>query len=261
MSVFEKPIELYIGTPVHSDVSIYYVVTCLDLQKECIKNGIPINFQFCKSSLVTQGRQLIVCGFLESTASHLLFVDSDISFKSETIKKMLSKDKDIILCPYPIKDLSFDKIKTKIKEGSEIEPNLLGCQYTLSFIDQNRIEIDDGVAELERGPAGCMLIKREVIETLIKKYPYRKIKQDTLIHGKPVSKENMYNFFDTFWNKEEGTYLGEDFYFCKLCKDAGFKIYGLLDAYITHHGDFGFKGRMVDDLRQISPYLSTENKN
>ena len=34
MSVYEKQISLYVGTPVHSDVNINYFVSCLNLQRE-----------------------------------------------------------------------------------------------------------------------------------------------------------------------------------------------------------------------------------
>ena len=96
-----------------------------------------------------------------------------------------------------------------------------------------------------------MLIKREVFTKLINKYPNRKIKQHTLIDGVAVLKENLYNFFDTYWNEEDNKYTGEDFYFCKLCRDTGIKIYGLLDEYIVHHGDYGYKGRLIDELSLV----------
>jgi hypothetical protein len=68
-------------------------------------------FQVMKSSLVTQGRQLCVSGFMGTKATHLLFIDSDISFNYKMIERMINYDKDICLVPYPIKGLDFDKIK------------------------------------------------------------------------------------------------------------------------------------------------------
>jgi hypothetical protein len=41
--------------------------------------------------------------------THFLFIDSDIDFKSETIFKMLEKDKDIIAAPYPMKWIRLGK--------------------------------------------------------------------------------------------------------------------------------------------------------
>jgi hypothetical protein len=259
MSVFEKQINLYVGTPVHSEVDINYFCSILNLQKECIDAQISIEIQCVKSSLVTQGRQIIVSNFLNSKASHLLFIDSDISFGVQTIKRMLAADKDIILTPYPVKDFNSEKALKKIKEGSTLDLKLIGNQYTLGLIDAV-LKVDNGIAEIERGPAGCMLVKREVFTKLIEKYPNLIIKQHTLLGGKAVIKENLYNFFDTFFNEKNNSYTGEDFYFCKLCRDAGFKIYALVDEYITHNGNFAYKGRLIDDFDLIKNDISTDVK-
>ena len=40
----EQPISLFVATPVHSDVSMHYAQTMLELQKECIKRNISNNF-------------------------------------------------------------------------------------------------------------------------------------------------------------------------------------------------------------------------
>jgi hypothetical protein len=246
--VSNKDIRIFVGTPVHSDVSIHYFKASLEFQKECYVRKIPVMFQVMKSSLVTQGRQLCVSAFLSSQCTHLLFIDSDISYSYKMFEKMVNYDKDICMVPYPIKSMDFEKIKKKIKNGSELDPMVMGNQYTMSIVDPTSIKIDNGFIEVERGPAGFMLIKREAIEKLIKEYPEFTIKQHTLIDGKLVERDNMYNFFDTYWDPKEKTYTGEDFYFCKLAKHAGIKMYALIDEYISHHGEFSYTGRLIDEL-------------
>ena len=91
MSDKEKP-HLYVGTPCHSEVSLHYVEALLNLNSECFHRKVKANYSIIKSSLVTQGRNLCVSGFLESDATHLLFIDSDISFNPKTIFKMLDKN-------------------------------------------------------------------------------------------------------------------------------------------------------------------------
>jgi hypothetical protein len=246
--VSNKNIRIFVGTPVHSEVSIHYFKASLEFQKECYVRKIPVMFQVMKSSLVTQGRQLCVSAFLSSQCTHLLFIDSDISYSYKMFEKMINYDKDICMVPYPIKSMDFEKIKKKIKNGSELDPMVMGNQYTMSIVDPTSIKIDNGFIEVERGPAGFMLIKREAIEKLIKEYPEFTIKQHTLIDGKLVERDNMYNFFDTYWDPKEKTYTGEDFYFCKLAKHAGIKMYALIDEYISHHGEFSYTGRLIDEL-------------
>ena len=257
---FKQPISIFVATPVHSDVSIHYFKACLEFQKECFVRKLPVMFQVMKSSLVTQGRQLCVSGFMESSCTHMLFIDSDISFNFKMVERMINYDKDICLVPYPIKGLDFDKIKSRIKEGSTLDPRVLGNQYTMSVPDPSNVKVENGFIEVERGPAGCMLIKREVIEALIKEYPEFTINQHTLIDGKLVKRKHMYNFFDTYWNKDDKTYTGEDFYFCKLCKHAGIKMYALVDEYISHHGEFSYTGRLIDEFKKTETSTEIEGK-
>jgi hypothetical protein len=257
---YKQPYRIFVATPVHSDVSIHYFKSCLEFQKECFVRKIAVMFQVMKSSLVTQGRQLCVSGFMESNCTHLLFIDSDISFNFKMIERMINYNKDICLVPYPIKGLDFDKIKKRIKEGCDIDPRVLGNQYTMSVPDPSSVRVENGFIEVERGPAGCMLIKREVIEALIKEYPEFTINQHTLIDGKLVTRKHMYNFFDTYWNKDDKTYTGEDFYFCKLCKHAGIKMYALVDEYISHHGEFSYTGRLLDEFKRTETSTEIEGK-
>jgi hypothetical protein len=257
---FKQPISIFVATPVHSDVSIHYFKACLEFQKECFVRKIPVMFQVMKSSLVTQGRQLCVSGFMESSCTHMLFIDSDISFNYKMIERMINYDKEICLVPYPIKGTDHDKVKARILAGETLSPHLLGNQYTMSVPDPTNVKVTDGFIKVERGPAGCMLIKKEVIHKLIKEYPEFTINQHTLIDGKLVTRNHMYNFFDTYWNKDDKTYTGEDFYFCKLCKHAGIKMYALVDEYISHHGEYSYTGRLLDEFKQTETSTEIEGK-
>ena len=64
--MLKNNISIYLATPVHSEISIHYAQSVLDFQKECLDRNIDISVHMMKSSLVTQGRNLCVAGFLES---------------------------------------------------------------------------------------------------------------------------------------------------------------------------------------------------
>ena len=98
-----SPFKLYVATPCHSEVSLHYVQSLLDISRLCHMNKIHVEFCILKSSLVTQGRNLCVSGFLESKCTHMLFIDSDISIGAKTILKMLQAEKELISVPYPLK--------------------------------------------------------------------------------------------------------------------------------------------------------------
>ena len=247
----QAPYSIFVATPVHSDVSLHFAQSLLEFQKECHVKNVKVQFQLMKSSLVTQGRNLCVSAFLESKMSHLLFVDSDIQFNPFSIFKMIATNKDLISIPYPLKTFTWEKALEKFQKGEIKTPNDLRMsmnQYPMRVADNNNIKVDNGVIEVTHAPTGCMLIKREVFDKMIKAYPNKEIVQKTVINGKPEIKPNMWNFFDCLHDPETKTYLGEDFAFCKLWKDIGGKCYSYILDPISHVGEHQYEGRFADEL-------------
>ena len=252
-SELESSIKIMVCTPCHSEVSMHYTQAVLKFQQECMKRNILVSFSLLKSSLVTQGRNLCVAEFLnhKDKYDYLLFIDSDISFKSETIFKMIDADKDIIACPYPMKMFETDKMWKKIKETDMVksEKDLLSSGYMYPIkIGKNELIVDKGVMEVTHAPTGCMLIKRNVIDKLIAKHPELEIYQPTVINGKEIKKENLYNLFDTLHDPETKRYFGEDFGFCQRWTDIGGKVYVYVMDHISHIGDHEYCGRFYDML-------------
>ena len=246
-----KDIEVFVATPVHSEVSIHYTQALIEFQQECFKKKLKVSFHLIKSSLVTQGRNLSVAGFLESKATHLLFIDSDIYFQGKSIFAMLKADKHIISVPYPLKTLMWEKAFNKMQQGLIKSPDDIRRAlhtYPMKLPDPNNIKVNKGVIEVTDSPTGCMLIKREVIEKMIEKYPEKEIVQKTVINGKYVNKPNMWNFFDTLHDPKEKTYNGEDFAFCKLWRDLGGKCYAYINDAIVHIGEHQYQGKFHDEL-------------
>ena len=75
-----------------------------------------------------------------------------------------------------------------------------------------------------------------------------KIEQPTIINGKPLTRPYLYNFFDTMFNQETHTYMGEDFAFCQRWKDIGGKCHAYINDSITHVGEHQYCGKFSDDL-------------
>ena len=247
----KSKISLFVATPVHSDCSIHYAQGLLELQKMCMEKKVEIQFQLLKSSLVTQGRNLCVSGFLESGMTHMLFIDSDILVNAETVFKMIDRDKDIISVPYPLKTFNWGKAFEAIQKGDIKKPSDIQKwtnSYPMRVANTNDIIVDKGVIEVTHSPTGCMLIKREVFDKMIKHYPDKGIVQKTVINGEYVSRPHLWNFFDCIHDPETKTYLGEDFSFCKLGKDIGGKCHAFIDDPIMHIGEHQYKGRFADEL-------------
>jgi len=247
----KSPYSLFVATPVHSECSIHYTQALLELQKLCMQKGIQITFQLMKSSLVTQGRNLCVGSFLESNMTHMLFIDSDIYFNAESIITMLQKEKDLISIPYPLKTLMWDKAFRKMQQGKIKEPEDIRKSlhtYPMKVENADDIKIVDGIIEVTHSPTGCMMIKRNVFDKMIKAYPDKQIVQKTVINGEYVDRPHMWNFFDCTHDPVTKTYLGEDFSFCKLWKDIGGKCYAYIMDPIVHVGEHTYEGSFYDEL-------------
>ena len=251
----QKPgVKIMVCTPCHSEVSMHYAQAVLKFQMECMKKNILVSFSLLKSSLVTQGRNLCVAEFLNhpDNYDYLLFIDSDIHFEPKTIFKMIGADKDVIACPYPMKMIDTEKMWRKLNNTDLVKTkeDLLRAGYTfpIKLENQSDITMEHGVIEVSHAPTGCMLIKREVIEKMIKHHPELRIYQPTVINGKEVAKENFYNLFDTLHDVETKRYFGEDFGFCQRWTNMGGKVFIYALDYITHVGEHQYCGRFYDLL-------------
>ena len=234
-----KP-KIYVATPCYDMMRIETCVSLIDMFSTLGRSGIECKFKSVKTSLVTHGRNLLTCGFLDSGFDYMLFVDADVEFQPEAVARMLVPKKDIICTPYRVKE---ENIK-----------------YAVKFKDPDFIKIEPfDLVEIEEGPAGLMLIKRVVFERLMDKRPDLKINFDEPTRKKMNEEigavedaidRYMYNFWDTTFRLDTGEWKGEDLSFCALATDAGFKIHANLDSGTTHHGSWGFQGKFGDSLKK-----------
>ena len=231
-----KP-KVYVATPCYDSMRVETCVSLLDTFSALGGSGIECKFKSVKTSLVTHGRNLLTCGFLNSGFDYMLFVDADVEFKPEAVMRMLVPKKDIVCTPY------------RVKED--------GMKYAVRFKDPDDIKIEPfDLVEIEEGPAGLMLIHKKVFELLINKHPELKIefnkptrdKMNKEIGAEDAISRYMYNFWDTTFSLKTGEWKGEDLSFCSLAREAGIKIYANLDSGTTHHGSWGWKGRFGDYL-------------
>ena len=97
-SLRNKGISILICTPtLDSKVRIEYTNSLLET---CIKlHDLGIPFVFCQnknSCFVDLARNLFVTQFMKSNMTHLLQIDSDMSWNADAVLEMLMKDKEFI---------------------------------------------------------------------------------------------------------------------------------------------------------------------
>lgn len=163
-----------------------------------VPEGYTTHFQFFYGYQIDQIRNLIA-----SWAEHydyLFSVDSDISFKPDTLKKLLSYDKDVVSGLY-IQRKPGQHILELYKNGTNIPYNdIKGL----------------GLIEVDGCGFGCVLVKSEVIRAI--GYP-QFVYKSALDHKNTIS---------------------EDTYFCSRAKSLGFKVWADTSILCEHIGSTKF---------------------
>ncbi len=153
----------------------------------------PIALLNTKGSLVVTNRNTLVEQAAELGCEWLLFLDSDLLFPRDTIARLLAHGKDIVGATY----------------CKRVPPyEVLG--RTLSG---ERLEAASGLVEVAGLPTGCLLVRRSVFDALRRPYFRTPAHEDGDVEGMPAHIE------------------GEDYYFCRVAREAGFSVW--LDVDLT----------------------------
>jgi len=232
----EKPVSiegriLMIAIPAYDGkLNIKSAFALATLAMDMAKHGAKLYLtQISGCSLITKARNALVADFLESDATDLLFIDSDIIFKSDDVLRLLalSGNKDITAGAYPrrSKDKKF---------------------FTDIYLDdQNQIEFHDGMLRVDRIGTGFMLIRRHVLETMKANHP-------EWGYYNNVNERTDCALFD--FELKNGEYYGEDYTFCNRAKADGFSIYLDPDINLPHIGTEEYTNHFGEEV--IKPLIA-----
>ena len=177
-------------------------------------------------SLISRARNASAAEFLSGDHTHLLFIDADISFEPTDVDKLLEADKDVVCSPYPKKYIKYESAKG----GKELVDFAVSGKFA---------KISDNLYEIESVATGFLLIKRNVFQQMILKYP--KIEYINDIDGYGQGRK-MWNFFNVGVNPLNKNYDSEDWGFCTAWRNIGGKVYARSDISLCHWGWHQFKG-------------------
>ena len=83
-----------------------------------IRNGLGLLYQYrMNDALVANARNQLTRQFLESEATHLMWIDADIGFNAFDIVSMILADQDIICGMYPMKAIDWERVAQAVNEG------------------------------------------------------------------------------------------------------------------------------------------------
>src|ERR1700687_4445217 len=104
---------LFLAAPLYGGVMTFgFHQSCSNLLQLCAKNRISYGEKFIiNDSLVPRARNRLAAHFLESKATDILFVDSDITFNPEDALSLLQFDEPVVGGIYSRKQVDWLRIR------------------------------------------------------------------------------------------------------------------------------------------------------
>jgi hypothetical protein len=194
--------KVAIGVPTTGSIKATTVISLLSI----IWNTPNVNFHLIinQGCYVHENREKIALDALEAKCTHLLFVDSDMYFKEDALTKLLEQDKDVIGANYNQRQIPLvSTVKIEDKDG-----NFMNCRGD---------EIPTVPFKCGALGTGFLLINMKVFEKMEKPWFYFNTKPGELVGN------NIH---------------GEDIWFCKQARKAGFEVWCDPTLFMGHCGDY-----------------------
>src|SRR5246500_3557927 len=198
-------------------------------------------------ALITRARANLVTLFLDDpAATHLLFVDADIGFTPRQVFRLIESGANVVAGVYPIKRVNWDKARWAVGAGRS---NLAAASldYVLEVDDPDRVVVVEGFTRLRYAGTGFLMIRRHVLERMCAHYASLKFIREHS-HDDLAGSPNRYALFECMIDPATGTYLSEDFAFCKRWTDIGGEIWADLDSRLDHVGPSVFHGEIASQF-------------
>lgn len=197
--------KIFIATPAFDGkVTVNYACSLCDTRLYLAANAIESQVHIRTSgSLLVRERNDIIKEFLRTDSTHLMCIDSDIAWNALDIKKLIEYNEDFVAALYPARGPERAFLFRGVYDGPD-------GRMTIS---------EKKLLPMEYVPAGFMLLKRCVLEGMIKHFPelYYEPKDESLKHA------NGHHLFAI--ELMDGEFWGEDYVFCRRARQAGFKIW------------------------------------
>lgn len=245
--------KLFLSTPCYGGMCLdKYAVGVLKLHQALSMKGWGFLYDTIENeSLVHRARNVAVARFLQTDATHFMFIDSDIDFAPEGVVRLMESGHDVAVACYPKKVVMWEQVQEGIKNNPDKHnpPPIMASSLVTNFGESRVIQVDKGFCEVLDGPTGFMCIKREVFEKITEKFPELWCKNDHM--NKDF--DEYCAVFDCMIDPVTRRYLSEDYAFCRRWQMCGGKIYADIFNVLGHIGNLPFNSNMVHRLRDKEP--------
>ena len=206
------PESILFATPCYGGlVKAQHFRSCLNLKEDLTNLGIAHDWLIgTNESLVTRARNEMTASFLATEHTHMMWLDADIEFTSQDVANLWNIQADIAVGCYAMK-LRDKQWFAAWKDGELVK-------------DLDQFE---GPIEVDYAGTGFMLIRREVIEALAETAPSYEGPNGRVpaLYMTPIHNDG---------------FESEDFHFCRIARDANFKIIMEPSVRLRHWGEYAY---------------------
>ncbi len=238
------PLDALICTLSHNGEIKAQTHKCFDrLIRASVKAGLNLGMDRQSGALIPLSRNRGAEKSVDSGAKFLLFIDSDMVFEEDALMRLMKHDKDIISGIAVSRAAPFTPVAKMRKPD--------GMYDVKAGLNEGRLFEVDGVG------AAFLLVKTSVFKALPQPYfaiPAINQRQDyeqllgevkSLRTSYSDAPEMMRNKLDSIIKghakkPKNRSLVGEDYYFCELARDHGFKVYVDTAVHIGHLGEIAF---------------------
>lgn len=223
--------KIFVAIPVYDGKLGIESVRCL-MNEQAVALGLgddfTVNF-LASDSGIAGARNTLAKEFMDSGFDRMVFLDSDVTFEPGALIKLARMPVDFVGGAY----------RHKRDEES----------YPIDWLPKGELWADEnGLLEVAKLATGFLALSRKVFETIREAHPERSYSH----MGNPG-----FCYFQIPF--KDGTFYGEDFYFCHEWVELGGKIY--LDPEITlTHWDFNPKPHVGHIGNWLKSRIEKENK-
>ena len=233
-------LHLVIGTPMYGGMcTSEYTQSLLNLSESANKSDVKLTTIFLgNESLIQRGRNTVAHHFMNlPDATHLLFIDADIKFRTQDIVRMIQADKSLIVGPVALKGYDWEEIRQAAVNGED-DIGRTGGVFNINKLPGIDMVDENTPFEIEHGGNAFMMIRRDVFETLKPHTPIYTNGGRSLPDGVEI-----YDYFRVEINKDTNHLLSEDYFLCHSYRQLGGKVWCAPWVETGHFGSHLFNGK------------------
>jgi hypothetical protein len=222
--------KIFVATPTTNGLMLSaYVNSVVQMVTRLHAKGIATDYRTIDGYHLVMQRDMLADTFLKTDATHLLFIDSDMTFEPGLCERLLKCAKPVIGTIYAKRALDLGKLKEAVSAHGFDHGLALAHNWNVRFLGP-RLDVQNGLCRVEGIGFGFTLIERAALLSLA---------DDCPTYLAPNGKDTLRAFFRET-SLEPGKVLDLDYSFCKRWIERRGEVWAYANARIQHIGDFAY---------------------